>query len=128
MAKKLNRNAKALSKMGASKGGKARASVLTSGQRSEIAREAVRTRWAKAKGIPIEEVGQVSDSPAETLIVPEIVDIPLSLFQGTLQIGDIEFSCHVLDNYKRVIVQREIVRSLTGKVSRDSVRKCKEGK
>ncbi len=119
MVNKPNRNARALAKLGASKGGKARASVLTPEERKEIAQKAVRTRWAKAKGIPIEEVGQVSTPLAETLIVPALGEIPLSLFQGTLQIGDIEFSCHVLGNYKRVIVQREIVRSLTGKVSGD---------
>ena len=40
--------------------GKARASVLTPEQRSEIARKAVRTRWAKKKGTPLEEdEGQV---------------------------------------------------------------------
>lgn len=119
MAGKPNIHGRALAKLGASKGGKARASVLTSEQRREIALKAVRTRWAKAKNIPIEEVGQVLTPPAETLIMPAPVGMPLSLFQGTLQIADIEFSCHVLDNYKRVIVQREIVRSLTSKVSGD---------
>jgi hypothetical protein len=60
MATKTNRNARALSKLGASKGGKARASVLTPEQRKEIAQKAVKTRWAKAKGITLEEAEQVS--------------------------------------------------------------------
>ncbi|MCJ7575135.1 MAG: P63C domain-containing protein [Dehalococcoidia bacterium] len=116
---KINRNARALSKLGASKGGKARAAVLTPDERKEIAQKAIRTRWAKAKGIPLEEVGQVLTPPAESSIMPKVGEMPISLFQGTLQIGDVEFSCHVLDNYKRVIAQREVVRSLTGKVSGD---------
>ena len=48
--------------MGASKGGKARASVLTPEEPKEIAKKAIRTRWAKTKGIPLEDVGQVSTS------------------------------------------------------------------
>lgn len=118
--RRLGKHAKALAKTGASKGGKARASVLTPEERKEIARKAVRTRWAKAKGIPVEDVGQVSPPPAETTPVAKSGDsLPVSLFQGTLEFGDIPFSCHVLDNYKRVIAQREVVRALTGKVSGD---------
>jgi hypothetical protein len=119
MTKKPNIHAKALSKMGASKGGKARASVLTPEQRKEIASKAIRTRWARAKGIPLEEE-QVSTSPEQTS--SEIVEskpsskLPVSLFQGTLEIGDVSFSCHVLDSGERVIVQREVVRALTGVV------------
>ena len=74
MAYKLNRNARALARMGASKGGKARASVLTREQRQEIARKAIRTRWAKAKGIPIEEVVVVpyTDAPTDDETFPDI--------------------------------------------------------
>jgi hypothetical protein len=36
-------------KAGGKKGGKARMAALTPEQRSELARKAVRTRWAKAK-------------------------------------------------------------------------------
>ena len=42
--------AKALGRLGGLKGGKARAAKLTPEERSEIARKAVETRWAKAKG------------------------------------------------------------------------------
>ncbi|MFC2060134.1 P63C domain-containing protein [Chloroflexota bacterium] len=119
MADKPNRHAKALSKIGASKGGKARASVLTPEERTDIARKAVKTRWAKTKGISIEEVGQVSsplDQVVESLNLKEtsISPKPISLFQGELQIGDISFSCHVLDDGKRVLAQREVVGVLTG--------------
>ena len=49
MGKKKNANAVALGKLGGSKGGKIRAARLTPERRSEIAREAVLARWAKAK-------------------------------------------------------------------------------
>lgn len=39
--------AQMLSKLGASKGGKARANALTPEQRREIAEKAARTRWGK---------------------------------------------------------------------------------
>jgi len=44
---KKNPHAVALSKLGASKGGVARAASLTPERRSEIARNAVTIRWAK---------------------------------------------------------------------------------
>ena len=42
-----NPNAVALGRMGGLKGGKARADKLTPEQRTEIARKAAKTRWAK---------------------------------------------------------------------------------
>jgi len=49
MKKRKNPHAQALAKLGASKGGKARAKKLTPEERSEIARKAVMARWAKQK-------------------------------------------------------------------------------
>ncbi len=49
MKKRKNPHAQALAKLGASKGGRARAKKLTPEERSEIARKAVMVRWAKAK-------------------------------------------------------------------------------
>lgn len=51
-----NPHAVALSKLGASKGGKARAASLTKERRSEIARNAVKARMAKRNGIHGKEV------------------------------------------------------------------------
>ena len=42
---KKNPHAQALSKLGASKGGKARAQKLTAKKRSQIARKAAKARW-----------------------------------------------------------------------------------
>jgi len=47
MRKRKNLHAVALSKLGASKGGQARAANLTPEQRREIAKKAAQTRWAK---------------------------------------------------------------------------------
>ena len=47
--KKKNPAAVALSKLGASKGGKARMALLTPEERSEHARKAVMVRWGKKK-------------------------------------------------------------------------------
>lgn len=52
MAKEKNPHAVALSRLGAKKGGKARAAALSPEQRSEIARRASLARWAKYKKRP----------------------------------------------------------------------------
>jgi hypothetical protein len=44
---KKNPHAQALSKLGASKGGKARAEKLSPSKRKTIARKAAKTRWSK---------------------------------------------------------------------------------
>lgn len=92
----------------AAKGGRARASVLTSEEKSEIARNAARARW-----------GNNSDpeQPQSETIVPtgpQKSDIPFSMFRGKLTIGDVEFECHVLNDLRRVLTQREVVRILSG--------------
>ena len=52
MAKEKNPHAVALSKLGAKKGGKARAAALSAEKRREIARKASLARWAKEKRKP----------------------------------------------------------------------------
>jgi hypothetical protein len=47
--KKKNPHARALGKMGGSKGGKRRAAALTPEERSASARKAALARWSKAK-------------------------------------------------------------------------------
>ena len=49
MAEEKNQAAVALGKLGASKGGKARAKKLTKERKSEIARKAAQARWAKKR-------------------------------------------------------------------------------
>ena len=49
MAEEKNPAAVALGKLGASKGGKARAEKLSPERRKEIARKAAKARWAKKR-------------------------------------------------------------------------------
>lgn len=97
--------AKRLSKLGAQKGGEARAKKLSPAERKEIARKAGAARWQKAgkDAAPTARVG---------------TELPYSMFRGTLHIGNLELDCHVLNDGRRVLTQREVVRVLTG--GRDS--------
>src|SRR5262245_4902462 len=102
----------------AAQGGKARASVLTQDERRAIARTAALARWGdreidKQASQPPDrrrkskENRQISDAPPA---------IPTALFPGKLNIADAQFSVYVLDDRKRVMAQREVVRALTGNV------------
>ena len=88
--------AKAFSQLGASKGGKARAEKLTPEERSRIAREAIEARWAKAKG----------------LTQAEIDKLPKATHKGVLKIGDMELECYVLEDGRRVLHQRGLLKAL----------------
>ncbi len=111
--------AKQMAEAGSAKGGRARASVLTPEERSEIARKAVNARWAKAgkskqQSPEVEESGR-DDAGEETASVTAANNdsLPFSMFRGQLRLGDIEMECHVLSDGSRVFTQREIVRVLT---------------
>ena len=54
MTTEASKAARKLSKKGASKGGRARASVLTAEERTEAARAAARARWGSA-GTPVDD-------------------------------------------------------------------------
>lgn len=96
--------AKELSKLGASKGGRARANLLTADERRRIASKAARTRWDRL------------DEPSGGLVAATKHDdpTPYSLFRGTLTINEVALECHVLNDHRRVLTQREVVRALTG--------------
>jgi hypothetical protein len=107
-----NKAAKELSKLGAQKGGRARANVLSSEERSTIARDAVRARWLKAgklKEIEADEPGGPEDGPED-----EPPKLPFSMFRGTLNLGGVELEVHVLNDLRRVLTQREVVRAISG--------------
>ena len=77
-------------------------------ERSEIARNAVRARWAKAGKLKPDK--PVIDPPASPQIEsdkpqPDNV-LPFSMFRGNLQIGDMNMECHVLNDFRRVFTQR----------------------
>lgn len=119
-----DQNAVALSRKGASQGGRARAAVLTKQERSAIARKAAEARWgkrSKAERVASEVIDLFADKEAVTdHALPEpskgkkAKDLPHSMFQGKLVIGDVELECYVLSNGKRVMTQMGMVHALTG--------------
>lgn len=86
--KERSEHARALSALGASKGGKARAAALNPEERKEIARLAAEKRWGDLEGLPRET------------------------HTGVLKIGDKEIPCAVLDNGLRVFSSSGVSRVL----------------
>jgi P63C domain len=110
---------RALSKLGAAKGGRARAESLPAEERREIARRAARARWAKEGKAADNDKADQEDLLAP-LVAPrsrpgsDVTARPYSMFSGTLHIADVAVQCHVLDDSRRVLTQREVVRALSG--------------
>ena len=84
-----------------SKGGRARADSLTPDDRSRIASEAARARWAEGSNLPS-------------------VD-----FSGTLELGELKIPCAVLTDGTRVLSENGITNALLGGRSGASKRKKK---
>jgi len=83
--------ARTLGELGAAKGGKARAKALTPDERKDIARYAAQQRWAGRGGIPRATHGDPS---------------------RPLRIGDLEIPCYVLEDGRRVLIQRGMMGAL----------------
>lgn len=71
-----------------SKGGRARASKLTTEERREIASNAAKARWA------------------------EVSALPVASHDGVIHIGDIEIPCAVLEDKRRVLTQSGVMQAL----------------
>ena len=87
--KEISEHAKALSSLGASKGGKARAEKLTTEERRSIASKAAKARWGEK--MPFATHGN-ADHP--------------------VVIGDISIPCYVLDDERRVFTMMGMVNTL----------------
>lgn len=74
--------ARALGKLGASKGGKARAERLSPEQRREIAKKAIEARWEKVR----------ASQPTSQPVVPE------EICSGILSIAGVDLPCAVVEN------------------------------
>jgi len=92
MSKKATEHAKALSALGASKGGKARANALTKSERSESARRAANARWGVEGRF-----------------------IPKETHPGTVEIGKVLLRVGVLEGGIRVFSTRGFTRAMGGK-------------
>lgn len=79
--------AQALSELGASKGGRARAKSLTKDQRKEIAQKAAEARWGESK-------------------------IPSETHSGILKIGELEIPCSVLGDGTRVFSRSGFLKAI----------------
>lgn len=111
----LSSAASQLGKRGAKKGGIARANTLTADQRSEIARTAVRSRWAKSGRLKIPEAAQqITEGEYQEPKTDPEREKPYSLFTGTLHVGSSSLECHVLSDLRRVFTQGQVIRALTG--------------
>lgn len=89
----VSEHARALSALGAAKGGKARKKALSPEERSEIARYAAERRWG----------------------VQQLARLPKETHTGILPIGDKEIPCGVLENGIRVLSTRGVTRTLGGR-------------
>jgi hypothetical protein len=110
----VRKAARALSGRGAAKGGKARAASLPASERKEIAKRAASARWAKAGKAEVEIDDDRDLLGAFTRPVLGPTEKPYSMFRGTLAIGEVGLQCHVLNDGRRVLTQREVVRALSG--------------
>jgi len=97
-------------------GGHARAASLTATERSEIAKAAAQARWRKAGDSDAAEDQEQELDLLAPLKRPlaATTDKPYSMFRGTLTIGEVELQCHVLNDGRRALTQREVVRALSG--------------
>jgi hypothetical protein len=99
--KEISEAAKVLSRIGASKGGRARAAKLTPEQRSEISRKAADAKWKT----------------------------PNTTHAGEIQIGDMSFQCSVLSDGTRVITQSAFMESMgmyySGWIGNSNAKKAK---
>jgi len=96
MDTKISEHAQALSALGAQKGGRTRAARLTSEKRQEIARRAAEARWDRE-----DEQRGMGDIPKAKKYV------------GKLNLGGYHISCAVLNNGKRVLVERSMANALS---------------
>lgn len=106
--KKASNAGKALARLGASKGGEARAAKLTRQQRSEIARKAVQARWAKEKGYETIVLVPEESKPTSDLT------LPTAKHKGFLNLLEVNIPCYVLDNGQRVIGRTATTEMLSG--------------
>ena len=103
--KKASSTGRELGRLGAKKGGQARARSLTPAQRSDIARRAVRARWAKA-GKVVAPLSVPPDRCGD--------GVARSLFRGPMSLAGMRFGAHVLADGRRVLERHDVVEAFTG--------------
>ncbi len=109
--KKASSAGRELGRLGAKKGGLARARALTPAERSEIARRAVRARWAKSGKVLAAPVGGA----------PTADGLPRSLFHGHLTMDGVGLEGHVLSDGRRVLEDEGVHEAFTGEEAPDTL-------
>jgi hypothetical protein len=94
-----------LGRLGARKGGRARARSLSPAERSEIARRAVQARWAKSGRVP--DATDRSEATGADRTAH-------SLFRGPVTLGGTRLETHVLADGRRVLDHEGVVDLFTG--------------
>lgn len=108
-----NPAAVALGQLGATKGGRARAAIMTAEQRTEIAKKAAAKRWGDSTSGSTRNVPPPADKGKPNSAGDSgAKEPPYSLFPGILKIGDVDLEVHVLNDNRRVISQRAMLRAL----------------
>jgi hypothetical protein len=78
-----------------------------------LARLAVRARWVKAGKVYPEEESEPEPDIEESGPDGPSSAVPYSMYRGQLRIGDVTIEAHVLNDRRRVLTQREVVRVLS---------------
>jgi hypothetical protein len=86
------------------KGGNARAKSLGPTKRSEIAKKAAETRWAREAAVEV--------AHDDELLAP-LPTMPIAKWRGPLNIIGVQVPCYVLDNGVRVIGRTSATELLT---------------
>lgn len=108
--KKKNKAAAEMGRRGGKLGGAARAANMTAAERTEAARTAAKSRWAKPPTDLI--AAQEASIPLTGEVLPPS---PFAKHKGTMTLGDVPVDVYVLDTEDRVISMRGAVKALTGK-------------
>lgn len=110
MAKRKNPAAVALSRLGAKKGGEARAAKLTPEQRSESARKAVRARWMK-HGKEGKDYMAIRRANTETPLTGNVIDTSdnaaLEILKRLKTTTNPEEVRHLSDQLERIIFHKQ---------------------
>ena len=116
---KASEAARELSKLGSSKGGKARAAALAPSERSAIARRAARARW----GVVGSDEGTLPESAsvASSSLRSDLDDdvslgaVPSATHVGLLMVGGLRVQCSVLSDGVRLITSRGVKKAFGSK-------------
>jgi hypothetical protein len=111
IARKKNRAAAAMGRIGGRKGGRVRAQRMSSEERRASAQKAAGMRWAKTPTALINPDDEVNAASVSGELLPPS---PFAKFRGQLDLGGNPIDVYVLDTGERVLSMRGAVKAMTG--------------